>query len=134
MAAPRVEDYVRKTFAGSSVSVDVVSEDEALSEEFPLFSAVNRCAKGDHARVCSVVLIIISYSIYSIIIVNFFIISSSIYSIIMVVFLMLFLVVFVVFSIILFLIVFIVFSLLLCIIVSIVLLCYSLLLFIILLF
>lgn len=46
MAPPRVEEYVKKVFAGSKVKVDVVSEDATLCREFPLFSAVNRCAKG----------------------------------------------------------------------------------------
>lgn len=46
MAPPRVEDYVRKVFEGTNVAVDVVSDDKRLVKEYPLFSAVNRCAKG----------------------------------------------------------------------------------------
>lgn len=46
MAPPRVEDYVKKVFEGSNVTVNVVSDDATLCREFPLFSAVNRCAKG----------------------------------------------------------------------------------------
>ncbi|XP_018015324.1 putative aminopeptidase W07G4.4 [Hyalella azteca] len=47
MAPPRVEEYVRQVFGQSScVSVEVVSDDEELCQHYPLFSAVNRCAKG----------------------------------------------------------------------------------------
>lgn len=46
MAPPRVEEYVRKVFEGTKVKVDVVSDDAKLVKEYPLFSAVNRCAKG----------------------------------------------------------------------------------------
>ena len=48
MAPPRVEDYVKKLFEGSRVTVDIVSDDATLCREFPLFSAVNRCAKGNY--------------------------------------------------------------------------------------
>lgn len=48
MAPPRVAEYVRKVFEGSQVRVEVVEDDATLQKEFPLFSAVNRCAKGDH--------------------------------------------------------------------------------------
>ncbi|KAA0191588.1 aminopeptidase [Hyalella azteca] len=48
MAPPRVEEYVRQVFGQSScVSVEVVSDDEELCQHYPLFSAVNRCAKGE---------------------------------------------------------------------------------------
>lgn len=46
MAAPRVEEYVREVFGGSSVAVEVIADDAELVREYPLFSAVNRCAKG----------------------------------------------------------------------------------------
>lgn len=47
MAPPRVEEYVRKEFEGSScVTVEVVSDENELVQEYPLFAAVNRCAKG----------------------------------------------------------------------------------------
>ena len=47
MAPPRVEDYVLEVFAESScVTVEVVSDDQQLCKDYPLFSAVNRCAKG----------------------------------------------------------------------------------------
>ncbi|KAK7008552.1 Cytosol aminopeptidase, catalytic domain [Halocaridina rubra] len=46
MAPPKVEDYVREVFLNSKVKVDVVSDDTKLCKEYPLFSAVNRCAKG----------------------------------------------------------------------------------------
>nr|XP_045606702.1 putative aminopeptidase W07G4.4 isoform X2 [Procambarus clarkii] len=46
MAPPRVEEYVRNVFQGTNVSMEVVSDDAKLCKEYPLFSAVNRCAKG----------------------------------------------------------------------------------------
>ncbi|XP_066964452.1 putative aminopeptidase W07G4.4 isoform X1 [Macrobrachium rosenbergii] len=46
MAPPKVEEYIRATFQGSKVKVDVVSDDGKLCKDYPLFSAVNRCAKG----------------------------------------------------------------------------------------
>lgn len=46
MAPPRVAEYVKKVFEGSRVRVEVVEDDATLQKEFPLFSAVNRCAKG----------------------------------------------------------------------------------------
>ncbi|XP_071480579.1 putative aminopeptidase W07G4.4 [Diadema antillarum] len=46
MAAPNVAKYVTGIFpAGSSVKVEVISDDSSLLEQYPLFSAVNRCAK-----------------------------------------------------------------------------------------
>lgn len=46
MAPPRVEEYVKSVFHDSKVKVEVVSDDDKLVKEYPLFSAVNRCAKG----------------------------------------------------------------------------------------
>ncbi|KAF2363689.1 Peptidase M17 leucyl aminopeptidase C-terminal [Trinorchestia longiramus] len=47
MAPPRVAQYVKDLFHGSSsVSVEVITDDDLLCREYPLFSAVNRCAKG----------------------------------------------------------------------------------------
>jgi leucyl aminopeptidase len=46
MAAPRVEEYVRELFQGSSISVEVVSDVKTIEKEYPLFAAVNRCANG----------------------------------------------------------------------------------------
>jgi len=46
MAPPRVEEYVQELFKGSSVHVQVISEVAALEKDYPLFSAVNRCANG----------------------------------------------------------------------------------------
>jgi len=45
MAPPRVEEYVRSVFEGTSIQVEVLSDDDKLLKEYPLFSAVNRCAK-----------------------------------------------------------------------------------------
>ncbi|KAK6622519.1 hypothetical protein RUM44_002331 [Polyplax serrata] len=44
MAAPRVEEYVRKLFENSHVSMTVVSDLNVLAKEYPLFAAVNRAA------------------------------------------------------------------------------------------
>ncbi|XP_071532869.1 putative aminopeptidase W07G4.4 isoform X2 [Panulirus ornatus] len=46
MAPPKVEEYVRNVFQGTNISVEVVSDDAKLCKDYPLFSAVNRCAKG----------------------------------------------------------------------------------------
>ncbi|XP_071948572.1 putative aminopeptidase W07G4.4 [Antedon mediterranea] len=47
MAAPRVKEYVQELFGGegSSIKVEVIDDDETLLSKYPLFSAVNRCAK-----------------------------------------------------------------------------------------
>ncbi|XP_022110456.1 putative aminopeptidase W07G4.4 [Acanthaster planci] len=46
MAAPSVSQYVMDLFRdSSSVKVSVVSDDNTLMNSYPLFSAVNRCAK-----------------------------------------------------------------------------------------
>ena len=47
MAPPRVEEYVTQLFEGSSIVVEVVSDKATLENEYPLFSAVNRCASGE---------------------------------------------------------------------------------------
>lgn len=44
MAAPRVEEYVAQLFAGSNVSVQVISDQETFLQEYPLFACVNRAA------------------------------------------------------------------------------------------
>jgi len=46
MAPPRVEEYVRELFDGSSIQVEVISDISILEKEYPLFAAVNRCANG----------------------------------------------------------------------------------------
>jgi len=46
MAAPRIEDYVRKTFENSSVKVEVIEGQETFLKEYPCLAAVNRCASG----------------------------------------------------------------------------------------
>lgn len=46
MSAPRVEDYVRELFLGSSVKVEVISDTATLEKDYPLFAAVDRCASG----------------------------------------------------------------------------------------
>lgn len=44
MAAPRVEEYIAELFAGSNVSVQVISDQDTLLQEYPLFACVNRAA------------------------------------------------------------------------------------------
>ncbi len=51
MAAPRVEEYVRELFQGSSISVEVVSDVKTIEKEYPLFAAVNRCANGKDSSI-----------------------------------------------------------------------------------
>ena len=48
MAPPRVEEYVRELFDGSSIQVEVISDPSVLEKEYPLFAAVNRCANGSY--------------------------------------------------------------------------------------
>jgi len=45
MAAPRVEEYVKKTFKDSSVKVEVISDGDVLVKDYPLLAAVNRAAR-----------------------------------------------------------------------------------------
>lgn len=44
MAPPRVEEYIAELFCGSSVSVQVIRDQETLLQEYPLFASVNRAA------------------------------------------------------------------------------------------
>ena len=44
MAAPRVEEYIAELFAASNVSVQVISDQDTLLQEYPLFACVNRAA------------------------------------------------------------------------------------------
>ncbi|RXG53987.1 putative aminopeptidase W07G4.4, partial [Armadillidium vulgare] len=46
MAPPKVEEYVRNTFNGSDITIEAITDDRQLNDAYPLFSAVNRCAKG----------------------------------------------------------------------------------------
>jgi len=43
-AAPRVEEYVREYFAGSTVKVEVMQGQETFEKEYPCLAAVNRAA------------------------------------------------------------------------------------------
>lgn len=43
-AAPRVEEYVRKSFEGTGVTVEVVQGQSTFEKEYPCLAAVNRCA------------------------------------------------------------------------------------------
>lgn len=44
MAPPRVEEYLSELFCGSSVTMQVVSDQDTLLQEYPLFACVNRAA------------------------------------------------------------------------------------------
>jgi len=46
MAAPRVEDYVREEFSGTSVSIEVIKGQTMFEQEYPCLAAVNRAAAG----------------------------------------------------------------------------------------
>lgn len=44
MSPPHVADYVRKTFEGTSIKLDIVENVEELEKNYPCFAAVNRAA------------------------------------------------------------------------------------------
>lgn len=44
MAPPRVEEYVKAVFANSNIKFNVVSDENVIKKDFPLFEAVNRAA------------------------------------------------------------------------------------------
>ncbi|XP_032663447.1 putative aminopeptidase W07G4.4 isoform X1 [Odontomachus brunneus] len=44
MAPPRVEEYLADLFYGSSVTMQVISDQDTLLQEYPLFACVNRAA------------------------------------------------------------------------------------------
>lgn len=42
----RVAEYVERAFAGSRIKVEVISDQDRIEKEFPLFAAVNRAARS----------------------------------------------------------------------------------------
>ncbi|EZA55609.1 putative aminopeptidase W07G4.4 [Ooceraea biroi] len=44
MAPPRVEEYLAELFCGTNISMQVVSDQDTLLQEYPLFACVNRAA------------------------------------------------------------------------------------------
>lgn len=44
MAPPRVEEYLAELFCGSHVTMQVISDQDTLLQEYPLFACVNRAA------------------------------------------------------------------------------------------
>ncbi|XP_020284550.1 putative aminopeptidase W07G4.4 [Pseudomyrmex gracilis] len=44
MAPPRVEEYLAQLFCGSNITMQVVSDQDTLLREYPLFASVNRAA------------------------------------------------------------------------------------------
>jgi leucyl aminopeptidase len=54
MAPPNVADYVTKAFTSGIIKVDVISDQDRIEKEFPLFGAVNRAARAvprHHGRI-----------------------------------------------------------------------------------
>ena len=45
MAPPNVADYVLKAFTSGIISVEVISDQDRIEKEFPLFAAVNRASR-----------------------------------------------------------------------------------------
>lgn len=46
MAPPKVEDYVKNLFKGSSIKLEVISDIQQITKGYPLFEAVNRAASS----------------------------------------------------------------------------------------
>lgn len=46
MTATNIEKYVTDEFKSSSIKMEVVSDESVLDKEYPLFSAVDRCARS----------------------------------------------------------------------------------------
>jgi len=44
MAPPRVEEYLAELFCGTNITMQVVSDQDTLLQEYPLFACVNRAA------------------------------------------------------------------------------------------
>lgn len=44
MAPPRVEEYLAELFRGTRITMQVVSDQDTLLQEYPLFACVNRAA------------------------------------------------------------------------------------------
>lgn len=45
MAPPKVAQYVEKAFAGGVIKMEIISDQDRLEKEFPLFGAVNRASR-----------------------------------------------------------------------------------------
>ena len=44
MAPPNVESYLRETFNGTSIKMNVIAGHTSFVKDYPLFAAVDRCA------------------------------------------------------------------------------------------
>jgi len=55
MAPPNVEQYIRDVFENTDIKVDVVSDPTILSQEYPLFAAVDRAASSKYCLVLGLV-------------------------------------------------------------------------------
>ena len=45
MAPPRATEYVQEVFAGGKIKIEVISDQDKILKDFPLFAAVNRATK-----------------------------------------------------------------------------------------
>jgi leucyl aminopeptidase len=48
MAPPNVEQYIQDVFENTGIKVDVISDPTVLDQEYPLFAAVDRAARGKY--------------------------------------------------------------------------------------
>ena len=44
MSPPNVESYLRETFNGTSIKMNVVAGHTSFTKDYPLFAAVDRCS------------------------------------------------------------------------------------------
>jgi len=57
MAPPRVQEYVKQLFKGTSIKVTVIDDAETIEREYPMMAAVNRGCKGvERHRGCAIFL------------------------------------------------------------------------------
>jgi leucyl aminopeptidase len=48
MAPPKVEEYIHDVFGNTGIKVEVISDPTVLSQEYPLFAAVDRAARSKY--------------------------------------------------------------------------------------
>jgi leucyl aminopeptidase len=48
MAPPNVEQYIHDVFGNTDIKVEVISDPKVLSQEYPLFTAVDRAARSEY--------------------------------------------------------------------------------------
>lgn len=52
MAPPNVEKYIRNVFQNTDIKMEVISDPAVLSQEYPLFVAVDRAASREYSLLC----------------------------------------------------------------------------------